>query len=103
MIWDFIFSVVAFTAKRVSIVQKKIPWKNNFAFYDINEPLGHDIKQLQANSFDFILADPPFWLEEVLLKLFETINYLTAPKSKVLICAGPPMTDFLGDRVFYQL
>ena len=83
------------------MVSRKIPLKENFAYYDINEPLGHDIKQLAANSFDFILADPPFWLEKVLRKLFETINYLSAPKSKVLICAGPPMTDFLGNRVSF--
>ena len=71
--------------KRFSVYQ-------NFAFYDINEPLGNDIPKMEKNSFDFILADPPFWLEDVLNQLFKTIDYLKSKDAKVLICAGPPMT-----------
>ena len=53
------------------------------------------MKKLEPNTFDYVLADPPFWLEEVLLKLLETIDYLKTHNGKTMICAGPPMTPFL--------
>ena len=74
---------------------KRFSVYDNFIYYDINNPLGNDIKKLEPNSFDYILADPPFWLEEVLLKLFQTIDYLKTHNGKTMICAGPPMTSFL--------
>ena len=74
---------------------KRFSVYDNFIYYDINDPLGNDVKKLEPNSFDFILADPPFWLEEVLLKLFQTINHLKTHNGKTMICAGPPMTSFL--------
>ena len=74
---------------------KRFSVYDNFIYYDINDPLGNDVKKLEPNSFDFILADPPFWLEEVLLKLFQTIDHLKTHNGKTMICAGPPMTSFL--------
>jgi len=74
---------------------KRFSVYDNFIYYDINNPLGNDVKKLEANSFDYILADPPFWLEEVLLKLFQTIDHLKTHNGKTMICAGPPMTSFL--------
>jgi len=76
-------------------LQKRFSVYDNFIYYDINDPLGNDVKKLESNSFDFILADPPFWLEEVLLKLFQTIDHLKTHNGKTMICAGPPMTSFL--------
>ena len=77
------------------IPPKRFSVYDNFIYYDINDPLGNDVKKLEPNSFDYILADPPFWLEEVLLKLFQTIDYLKTHNGKTMICAGPPMTSFL--------
>ena len=74
---------------------KRFSVYDNFIYYDINDPLGNDVKKLEPHSFDFILADPPFWLEEVLLKLFQTIDHLKTHNGKTMICAGPPMTSFL--------
>ena len=42
---------------------------DQFAFYDINEPLGDQVLKVAQKSFDFIIADPPFWMEEYLEKL----------------------------------
>ena len=36
---------------------------DQFVFYDINDPLGGAIKNFKGD-FDFVIADPPFWLEE---------------------------------------
>ena len=67
-------------AKNVYILEydKRFSVYDNFAFYDVHDPLDGGIKKLPAHSFDFILADPPFWLEDVLTKLFSTIDYLSA-------------------------
>ena len=81
------------------IQPKRFSVYDNFIYYDINDPLGNDVKKLKQNSFDYILADPPFWLEEVLLKLFQTIDYLKTHNGKTMICAGPPMTSFLVSLV----
>jgi len=84
-------------AKNIYIFEydKRFSVYDNFIYYDINDPLGNDVKKLEQNSFDYILADPPFWLEEVLLKLFQTIDHLKTHNGKTMICAGPPMTSFL--------
>merc|ERR1712130_12909 len=71
-----------------------------FTFYDINEPLGEQVLKMAQNSFDFIIADPPFWMEEYLEKLLMTIEYLASDNAKTLVCAGPPMIPFMAERRF---
>ena len=70
---------------------------DKFYFYDLNFPLADEVKKLEKKSFDVILADPPFWLEEYLNKLFETVDYLAKDEAKVLVCAGPPMIPFMEE------
>ena len=69
-------------AKNVYLLEydKRFSVYDNFAFYDVHDPLGGGIMKLPAHAFDFILADPPFWLEDVLTKLFSTIDYLSVKK-----------------------
>ena len=69
----------------------------NFTFYDLNFPLAEEVKKLPESSFDVVLADPPFWLPEYLNKLFETINFISKEDAKVIVCAGPPMIEFMEE------
>lgn len=56
----------------------------DFVFYDYKEPLRlpADFK----NSFDIVIADPPFLSEECLCKTAMTVKYLM--KEKIIICTG---------------
>lgn len=54
-------------------------------FYDFNKP--KDIPGELANSFDFILIDPPFITEEVWSKYAETIKYIQKEDAKILCCS----------------
>lgn len=61
-----------------------------FIFYDYNEPLALP-EDVAPQSFDIVLADPPYLSEECLNKVAETIKYLT--KGKVLLCTGAIMGE----------
>ena len=56
----------------------------DFQFYDYKEPLDLplDLKQ----SFDIVIADPPFLSEECLCKTAVTVKFLA--KEKILLCTG---------------
>lgn len=58
---------------------------DDFLFYDYNEPLSF-AASVAPQSFDIVLADPPYLSEECLSKVAETIKYLS--KGKVLLCTG---------------
>ncbi|KAG8452915.1 hypothetical protein GDO86_004642 [Hymenochirus boettgeri] len=62
----------------------------DFIFYDYNEPLKlpEDIEQ---NSFDIVIADPPYLSEQCLQNTAQTIQYLT--RDKILLCTGAVMKD----------
>uniref|UniRef100_A0A1A7WU68 EEF1A lysine methyltransferase 1 n=1 Tax=Iconisemion striatum TaxID=60296 RepID=A0A1A7WU68_9TELE len=60
----------------------------DFVFYDYNEPLALPPSVAQQ-SFDIVLADPPYLSEECLRKVAQTIQYLS--KGKVLLCTGAIM------------
>ncbi|KAM6970161.1 EEF1A lysine methyltransferase 1 [Aplochiton taeniatus] len=61
-----------------------------FIFYDYNEPLALS-EHVDRQSFDIVLADPPYLSEECLSKVAETVKYLT--KGKVLLCTGAIMGE----------
>ncbi|XP_030284641.1 EEF1A lysine methyltransferase 1 [Sparus aurata] len=63
---------------------------DDFLFYDYNEPLSF-AASVAPQSFDIVLADPPYLSEECLSKVAETIKYLS--KGKVLLCTGAIMED----------
>lgn len=58
---------------------------NDFIFYDYNEPLSFEAS-VAPQSFDIVLADPPYLSEECLEKVAKTVKYLS--KGKVLLCTG---------------
>lgn len=64
-------------------------FEDDFIFYDFNEPLKLDASL--KNSFDLVIADPPYLSEECLLKTAITIKYLA--KEKILLCTGAVMAD----------
>lgn len=61
---------------------------DDFVFYDYNEPLSLPAG-VAPQSFDVVLADPPYLSEECLSKVAQTIKYLS--KGKVLLCTGAIM------------
>ncbi|XP_045910993.1 EEF1A lysine methyltransferase 1 isoform X1 [Micropterus dolomieu] len=67
---------------------------DDFVFYDYNEPLSLGAN-LPTQSFDIVLADPPYLSEECLSKVAETVKYLS--KGKVLLCTGAIMEKLAKD------
>lgn len=61
----------------------------DFQFYDYKEPLNLPVDWKQ--SFDFVIADPPFLSEECLCKTAVTAKFLT--KDKILLCTGAIMEE----------
>lgn len=57
----------------------------DFIYYDYNEPVSFEVS-VEPQSFDIVLADPPYLAEKCLSKVAETIRYLS--KGKVLLCTG---------------
>ncbi|XP_037552955.1 EEF1A lysine methyltransferase 1 [Nematolebias whitei] len=60
----------------------------DFIFYDYNEPLSLP-SRVAPQSFDIVLADPPYLSEECLRKVAQTVKFLS--KGKVLLCTGAVM------------
>ncbi|XP_056097325.1 EEF1A lysine methyltransferase 1 isoform X2 [Rhinichthys klamathensis goyatoka] len=58
---------------------------DEFVFYDYNNPLFLS-EDLLPQSFDIVIADPPYLSEECLSKVALTVKYLT--KGKILLCTG---------------
>ncbi|XP_044072267.1 EEF1A lysine methyltransferase 1 [Siniperca chuatsi] len=67
---------------------------DDFVFYDYNEPLSLAAR-VAPQSFDIVLADPPYLSEECLSKVAETVKYLS--KGKVLLCTGAIMEKLAKD------
>ncbi|XP_028161852.1 EEF1A lysine methyltransferase 1 isoform X2 [Ostrinia furnacalis] len=61
----------------------------DFIFYDYNTPdkLPPDV----LNSYDLVVADPPFLSEECITKTSETIKLLS--KEKIVVCTGAIMKE----------
>ncbi|KAF7650176.1 hypothetical protein LDENG_00129590, partial [Lucifuga dentata] len=73
---------------------------HDFIFYDYNEPLSLPAA-VAPQSFDIVLADPPYLSEECLRKVAKTIKYLS--KSKVLLCTGGVMEKHAKELLDVQL
>lgn len=58
---------------------------SDYVFYDYNDPLNLPA-EFERNSFDVVIADPPFLSEECLRKTAMTVNFLA--KDKVILCTG---------------
>ncbi|KAL7384339.1 hypothetical protein ABVT39_000196 [Epinephelus coioides] len=67
---------------------------DDFIFYDYNEPLALP-GSVAPQSFDIVVADPPYLSKECLSEVAKTIKYLS--KGKVLLCTGAVMQDFAKD------
>ncbi|RXM29622.1 Protein-lysine N-methyltransferase N6AMT2 [Acipenser ruthenus] len=73
---------------------------DEFVFYDYKNPLNLP-EHFEPNSFDIVIADPPYLSEECLSKTAQTVKFLT--KGKILLCTGAVMEEqaakLLGLRV----
>lgn len=66
----------------------------DFVYYDYNEPVSFQAG-VEPQSFDIVLADPPYLSEECLSKVAQTIKHLS--KGKVLLCTGAIMENLAKD------
>ncbi|XP_076857935.1 EEF1A lysine methyltransferase 1 [Brachyhypopomus gauderio] len=73
---------------------------DEFVFYDYSNPLCLP-EEVVPQSFDFVVADPPYLSEECLSKVALTVKYLT--KSKILLCTGAIMEDLAGKLMGLKL
>ena len=69
--------------------------KDDFIFYDYKSPMsfgqisaGSTSKDCFRESFDIVIADPPFLSEECFAKTAVTIKYLAKEEAKLLVCTG---------------
>ncbi|KAK4873447.1 hypothetical protein RN001_015476 [Aquatica leii] len=62
---------------------------DDFIQYDYKSPL--DVPRDMANSFDLVIADPPFLSDECLTKTAVTVRFLS--KRDVVLCTGATMSD----------
>ena len=86
----FIFSVKLLEYdKRFAAVAK-----DDFIFYDYKSPMSFGQmstgapKECFRESFDIVIADPPFLSEECFAKTAVTIKYLAKEEAKLLVCTG---------------
>lgn len=63
----------------------------DFEFYDYNNPL--KLPAEWKESFDIVIADPPFLNEDCLCKTAVTVKYLA--KDKIIVCTGAIMEDLV--------
>ncbi|KAK2588044.1 hypothetical protein KPH14_004113 [Odynerus spinipes] len=63
----------------------------DFVPYDYNFPL--NVPRDLHNTFDLVIADPPFLSNECLTKTASTVNFLT--KNKIVLCTGAIMMDLV--------
>lgn len=66
----------------------------DFQFYDYKEPLNLPLEMKQ--SFDIVIADPPFLSEECLCKTAVTVKFLA--KDKIILCTGAIMEE-IADKL----
>ncbi|XP_059047746.1 EEF1A lysine methyltransferase 1 [Achroia grisella] len=71
----------------------------DYIFYDYNTPDKLPIESL--NSYDLVLADPPFLSEECLTKTSRTIKLLA--RDKIVLCSGAVMQDHVEKLLNLQL
>lgn len=63
---------------------------DEFVFYDYSNPLCLP-ENMAPQSFDIVIADPPYLSQECLSKVALTVKFLT--KGKVLLCTGAIMQE----------
>ncbi|XP_038049332.1 EEF1A lysine methyltransferase 1-like isoform X2 [Patiria miniata] len=72
---------------------KRFSVYKDFVFYDFNTPL--ELANLQKNTFEVVVADPPYLSEECLSKTAQTVRFLSS--GKVILCTGAVMEDLAAD------
>lgn len=72
------------TVKCLEFDKRFAVFGEDFQFYDYKEPLNLPLEWKQ--SFDVVIADPPFLSEECLCKTSVTAKFLA--KDKVILCTG---------------
>ena len=81
--------------KRFATVAEK-----DFVYNDYNSPMtfgqivAGESEACLRDSFDVVIADPPFLSEECLTKTSVTVKYLAKKEAKLLVCTG---TFVMGD------
>lgn len=76
----------------------KTKYLSMFVHYDYKYPL--NVPEELKGSFDIIIADPPFISEECLVKIAQTIRLLSKTTTKLIICSGSVLNEFVKFFLF---
>jgi hypothetical protein len=68
---------------------------SDFVWYDFNRPL--DLK-LGNTKYDYICIDPPYLSPECFELIWQTVDFISHPSTKILVCTGKVMTDWLEQK-----
>lgn len=68
--------------------------QDRVVFYDYRQPLA--LPESLRNSFDLIVVDPPFLAEECVVKVAQTVRWLSKPSAKIIACSGAVMEELYG-------
>ncbi|KAJ2156412.1 Protein-lysine N-methyltransferase efm5 [Coemansia sp. RSA 552] len=78
-------------------------FKEQFVFYDYNNPLDLPNALELKSKFKFLVVDPPFLNEDCLLKTLQTVKFLAHKDARVMISTGQVMQELarklIGARV----
>ncbi|KAA0185763.1 hypothetical protein HAZT_HAZT011199 [Hyalella azteca] len=73
----------------------------DFVLYDYRSPLS--VPSHLRESFDVIIADPPYLAEDCLTKVALTIKMLSKPDAKIILCTGKVMTELAARLMGLEL
>lgn len=67
---------------------------SDFVHYDYNKGSSADYMQEFSNSFDLVIADPPFLSEECIEKIGNIIKNIAKSNGRIVLCSGMVVADW---------
>lgn len=78
--------------------QRFAVYKQDFVHYDYNLADNDDYLHDHNESFDAIIADPPFLAEECIAKISRLIKRIArSPETKIILCSGEKVRDWANE------
>lgn len=62
--------------------------------YDYRQPVS--LPAHLRNAFDILVVDPPFLADECVVKVAQTVRWLSKPDAKIIACSGAIMEELFG-------
>ncbi|KAF2367158.1 Protein-lysine N-methyltransferase Efm5, partial [Trinorchestia longiramus] len=73
----------------------------DFVFFDYRSPLSVPLHL--RDSFDVVVADPPYLEEDCLTKVALTIKMVSKPDAKIILCTGKVMEELAAKLMGLKL